>query len=90
MYKTPTPKAQEIERKWYIVDLKDKTLGRIATRIADTIRGKNKACFTPHLDCGDYVIVINAKEVKLTGAKQEQKQYTCTGYTILPRSSADV
>lgn len=73
--KTYSPKISEIERKWYVVDVKDKTLGHAATKIADILRGKNKPIFSPHLDCGDFVIVLNAKEVKLTGAKKEQKTY---------------
>lgn len=64
-----------IERKWYVVDAADKTLGRLATEVAKVLRGKNKAIFTPHMDTGDYVIVINAAKVKVTGRKMEQKTY---------------
>ncbi|MGM0396286.1 MAG: 50S ribosomal protein L13 [Bacillota bacterium] len=74
-------KANEIERKWYIIDAEDKVLGRLATEIATILRGKNKPIFTPHVDTGDFVIVINADKVKLTGKKLEQKNYTYhTGY----------
>ena len=75
MLKTYSPKLQDIKRQWFIIDVKDKTVGRIATKIADILRGKNKALYSPHLDCGDFVIVINAKEVKFTGTKFEKKTY---------------
>ena len=64
-----------IDRKWYVVDATDQTLGRLASEIAKVLRGKNKAIFTPHMDCGDYVIVINAEKVKVTGRKLDQKIY---------------
>ena len=64
-----------IERKWYVVDATDKTLGRLASEIASVLRGKNKPIFTPHIDTGDYVIVVNAEKVKVTGKKLEQKIY---------------
>lgn len=73
--KTYTPKIGEIEKKWYIVDAKDKVLGQVATKIADKLRGKGKPIFAPHLDCGDFVVVINAEKVKLTGNKLEGKKY---------------
>lgn len=73
--KTYTPKASEIERKWYILDAKDKVAGRIATVIANKLRGKDKAIFAPHMDCGDFVIVINADKIKLTGSKEITKLY---------------
>ncbi len=73
--KTYLPKPEEIERKWYVIDLKDKVLGRAAVAIANTLRGKTKAIFTPHLDCGDHVIVINARHVALTGRKADDKKY---------------
>ncbi len=73
--KTYVAKQSEITRKWYIVDAKDKVLGRLATELAKVLRGKNKPTFTPHLDCGDYVIVVNADKVKLTGNKEEAKKY---------------
>lgn len=64
-----------IDRKWYVVDATDQTLGRLASEVAKVLRGKNKAIFTPHMDCGDYVIVINAEKVKVTGRKLDQKIY---------------
>ncbi|MCR5279608.1 MAG: 50S ribosomal protein L13 [Lachnospiraceae bacterium] len=64
-----------IERKWYVVDATDKTLGRLASEIAKILRGKNKAIFTPHVDTGDYVIVVNAEKVAVTGRKMERKMY---------------
>jgi len=73
--KTYLPKKNEIERKWRIVDAEGQVLGRMAVKIADVLRGKDKPSFTPHLDCGDYVIVINAEKVKLTGRKDERKIY---------------
>ena len=63
--KTWTAKPLEIERKWWIVDATDKTLGRLATEIADTLRGKNKPQFTPHVDTGDFVVVLNSKKIKV-------------------------
>ena len=65
-----------IDRKWYVVDAEGKTLGRLASEVAKVLRGKNKPIFTPHMDCGDYVIVINADKVKLTGKKMTDKVYT--------------
>ena len=62
-----------IDRKWYVVDATDMTLGRLASEVAKVLRGKNKAIFTPHIDTGDYVIVINAEKVKVTGKKLDQK-----------------
>jgi large subunit ribosomal protein L13 len=73
--KTYSMKGSEINKKWYILDAEGKVLGRIATRIADILRGKNKPTFTPHLDMGDNVIVINAEKVVLTGSKSEDKEY---------------
>ena len=64
-----------IDRKWYVVDATDMTLGRLASEVAKVLRGKNKAIFTPHIDTGDYVIVINAAKVKVTGRKLDQKIY---------------
>lgn len=72
---TLTPKANEIERQWWIVDAEDMPLGRLATEVARVLRGKHKPIFTPHLDTGDHVVVINASKVKLTGNKAEQKTY---------------
>ena len=73
--KTYTPKADEVERAWWVVDAEGKTLGRLATQVARIIRGKHKPMFTPHLDVGDYVVVINAQKVALTGNKADQKTY---------------
>ena len=73
--KTYTQKKEEVERKWFVLDVKDKVLGRIATKIADRIRGKDKPTFTPHTDGGDYVIVINAEKIKVTGSKFDTKKY---------------
>ncbi|MGN0481692.1 MAG: 50S ribosomal protein L13 [Lachnospiraceae bacterium] len=64
-----------IERKWYVVDATDLTLGRLASQVASVLRGKNKPIFTPHIDCGDYVIIVNADKVKVTGKKLDQKVY---------------
>lgn len=68
-------KAQEVERKWYIVDAANKPLGRVASQVASILRGKNKPTFTPNVDCGDYVIVINSEKVVLTGKKLDQKLF---------------
>jgi large subunit ribosomal protein L13 len=73
--RTFTAKTAEIERDWYVVDAEGQTLGRLASRIAPIIKGKHKPIYTPHLDCGDYVIVINADKVRVTGQKMEQKFY---------------
>lgn len=75
MKKTYSAKPEEVERKWYIVDATDQTLGRMATQIATILRGKHKPMYTPHVDCGDYVIVINAEQVHVTGNKLEDKMY---------------
>ena len=64
-----------IERKWYVVDATDMTLGRLASEVAKVLRGKNKPTFTPHIDTGDYVIVVNAEKIKVTGTKLDQKVY---------------
>ena len=68
-------KKENVERKWYVVDAEGQTLGRLATKVATVLRGKHKVTYTPHVDCGDYVIVINAEKVKLTGNKLEDKMY---------------
>lgn len=72
---TPLPKVNEIERKWYVVDAAGKTLGRLASQIALRLRGKHHAIFTPHLDTGDFVVVVNASKVLLTGKKMDKKVY---------------
>ena len=74
-------KPHEVERKWYVIDAEGKTLGRMSSEIASILRGKNKPTYTPHVDCGDFVIVINADKVVLTGKKLDQKMYRWhTGY----------
>lgn len=73
--KTYTPKASDIHRKWWLVDAEGKVLGRLASEIAKILRGKHKPTFTPHMDMGDHVVVINADKVRLTGRKLEQKTY---------------
>jgi large subunit ribosomal protein L13 len=73
--KTYTAKPGEIERTWYVVDAEAKTLGRLATQIADVLRGKTKPAYTPHVDTGDFVIVVNAEKVRVTGQKLDQKIY---------------
>lgn len=73
--KTFIASAAAIERKWYVVDAEGKTLGRLASEVAKVLRGKHKPIFTPHMDTGDYVIVVNAEKVKVTGKKLDQKIY---------------
>ncbi len=73
--RTYTPKADEIERKWWVVDAAGRPLGRLATEIARVLRGKHKPMYTPHLDTGDHVVVLNASQVVLTGNKADQKTY---------------
>lgn len=73
--KTFTASPAAIERKWYVVDATDMTLGRLASEVASILRGKNKPTFTPHMDTGDYVIVVNAEKIKVTGKKLDQKIY---------------
>ncbi len=68
-------KPNEVERAWYVIDAEGKTLGRLATEVAKLLRGKHKAIYTPHVDTGDYVIVVNAEKVVLTGKKLDQKLY---------------
>ena len=79
--KTYTAKPGEIQRDWYVVDAEGKTLGRLATQIADTLRGKRKPQYTPHVDTGDFVVVINAEKIHLTGQKLDQKMvYRHSGF----------
>lgn len=73
--KTFSAKAQEVSRKWWIIDAKDQVLGSVAVTAANLLRGKGKTIFTPHVDTGDFVVVINAAKVRLTGKKEEQKTY---------------
>ena len=75
MRTTYIAKTADIDRKWYVVDAEGKTLGRLASEVAKVLRGKNKAIFTPHIDTGDYVIVINAEKIAVTGKKLDQKIY---------------
>ena len=72
---TRSARPAEVERQWFVIDATDQVLGRLATRIASMLRGKHKPIFTPHVDTGDHVIVVNAEKVKLTGRKREQKLY---------------
>ncbi len=73
--KTYSAKPGEVTREWYLVDAEGKTLGRLATQIADTLRGKRKPQYTPHIDTGDFVIVVNAEKIHVTGNKLDQKRY---------------
>ena len=73
--KTYMASASTIERKWYVVDAADHTLGRLSSEIASILRGKNKPTFTPHIDTGDYIVVVNADKIKVTGKKMDQKVY---------------
>ena len=73
--KTYSAKESDLEKKWFVVDAEGKVLGRMATKIADVLRGKNKPIFTPHVDTGDFVVVVNAEKVKLTGTKLANKIY---------------
>lgn len=73
--KTYSAKPDEIVRRWFVVDAADQTLGRLSTHIATILRGKHKPMFTPHMDCGDYVVVVNADRVRVTGNKLEEKMY---------------
>jgi len=79
--RTYTPKAAEVERRWHVIDATDVVLGRLATHVASLLRGKHKATFAPHVDMGDFVVVVNADKVALTGSKLEQKRaYRHSGY----------
>ncbi|MBU0679270.1 MAG: 50S ribosomal protein L13 [Verrucomicrobia bacterium] len=79
--KTTLVKQEDVNRKWHVVDAADKPTGRLAVEIANVLRGKNKPTFAPHIDTGDFVIVVNAEKIKLSGAKNEQKIYQdFTGY----------
>jgi len=81
-YKTISANAATINKEWFVIDANDEVLGRLASQIAKILRGKNKPSYTPHVDCGDYVIVVNADKVKLTGKKMTDKVYT--RYTGFP------
>ena len=79
--KTISAKAEDVVRDWFVVDASDKTLGRLASQIAHRLRGKHKAEFTPHVDTGDYIVVVNAEKIRVTGAKSKDKMYHHhTGY----------
>ena len=81
MLKTYTAKPSDIEKKWWLIDAEDLVVGRLATIVAKILRGKHKTTFTPNIDCGDYVIIVNAEKVKLTGKKYAEKLYYWhTGY----------
>ncbi|MCH6256227.1 50S ribosomal protein L13 [Puniceicoccaceae bacterium K14] len=73
--KTYLAKNETVERKWYLIDAKDQVLGRLSVKIANILRGRNKPTYTPHVDTGDFVVVINADKIVLTGKKEDQKQY---------------
>ncbi len=73
--RTISAREQDVERDWYIVDAQGQTLGRLATRVATILRGKHKPIYTPHVDCGDYVIIVNAEKIHVTGQKMSQKKY---------------
>jgi large subunit ribosomal protein L13 len=75
MNKTPLPSTDSLDRQWYLVDAENQTLGRLASEVASVLRGKNKPCYTPHLDAGDFVIVINADKIRVSGNKPTQKLY---------------
>lgn len=86
--KSFTAKPSDIQRNWYVIDAEGKTLGRLATEIAVLLRGKHKPIFTPHMDCGDYVIVVNAEKVEVTGKKRKDKIYK--HYTGFPGGLREV
>ncbi len=91
--KTYSAKPAEVQRDWYLVDATDKTLGRLAAEIAHRLRGKHKPAFTPHVDTGDYIVVVNADKIRVTGRKEQDKQYFWhTGYPggIKSRNVAEV
>lgn len=81
-FKTKSANESIVKRDWYVVDATNQTMGRMASKIASVLRGKNKAYFTPHFDCGDYVIVINSAKVVFTGNKMDQKEYQT--YSLYP------
>ncbi len=81
IFKTKSLKKEEAKKDWFLVDATNETLGRLSSKVAKILRGKHKPSFTPHVDCGDYVVVINAEKIKLTGNKFEKKEYIShTGY----------
>ena len=93
MKNTFMQKKETVERKWYVLDATDLPLGRVATKAAHMLRGKHKVTFTPHIDCGDYIIITNASKVKLTGNKLNDKMYyNHSGYTggLRERNAAEM
>lgn len=82
MKNTYMQRKEDLERTWYVIDAEGQSLGRLATKVANVLRGKHKPTYTPHIDCGDYVIVVNASKINLTGNKLDQKiYYNHSGYT---------
>lgn len=81
-YKTKSARKEDVERKWYVVDAENVVLGRLGTKVATVLRGKHKPSYTPHIDTGDYVIVINAEKIRLTGDKGNQREYI--SYSLYP------
>lgn len=81
-YKTKSVKKEEVVRKWYVVDAENQVVGRLASQIAHVLRGKHKPSYTPHVDCGDYIIVINADKIRFTGKKMDEKAYLT--YSLYP------
>ena len=81
-YKTKSARKEDVERKWYVVDAENVVLGRLGSKVATILRGKHKPSYTPHIDTGDYVIVINAEKVRLTGDKGNQREYI--SYSLYP------
>ena len=81
-YKTVSAKKETVEKKWYVVDAENEVVGRLCSKIAHVLRGKHRPDFTPHVDCGDFVIVINADKVRFTGSKWQQKEYV--SYSMYP------
>jgi large subunit ribosomal protein L13 len=80
-FKTRSARATDVQREWFVVDAENEIVGRLATRIASVLRGKHKPIYTPHVDTGDYVVVVNAEKVRFTGAKENNKEYFHhTGY----------
>ena len=91
MQKTYVPKPGEIPEKWWVVDATDKTLGRLAREIAVRLMGKHRPTYSPHVDCGDYVVVVNCEKVALSGNKWQQKEYRwVTGYTGQRSETAEI
>ena len=80
-YKTKSIRTEDVDKQWWLIDAENEVLGRLASKVANIVRGKNKPSFTPHIDCGDNVVIINAEKIKLTGSKLTDKIYTRhTGY----------